>query len=449
MQNKVFGMLEQKKLSHVGFHIFFESDLLIRARSPPRHWPPPYHFYKVFWFSFDFFLLCIILSTRPLLFEHKLDVDGVIDFIHKSLLNRHITPNEPALLLTLLAFSPNAFCAHISVDLLSEQGETTSRKYEKETSSWTETKKIAHHPSILCCQHTHTHTTFNSIDRHAIGQWLVIQIPFRILLRTQRRFGSIDATAFRIKKKNETNKKRNLQLNPTAFKRKRVQKQIQLIRLEHGISLGHCFFQKWISIFSIAFDHVEVNIGYHNGNSSSNCHQKCDYVARQCTNRDGILWFDNLRFFVQLLQQLVLIWASGHVLDISYCVLIEFICLFLCSFLTDLWNHEISFTASIGSFSPPMLPEFSFSMNSILFQRGIYDADSFTTVTKYGLKMQVTQDAALNTYLKQVLAQISGFFLLLFSACWSLFDSLAYEGRCEKTGSCDHWRRKARSIGKG
>lgn len=50
---------------------------------------------------------------------------------------------------------------------------------------------------------------------------------------------------------------------------------------------------------------------------------------------------------------------------------------------------------------------FGFSINSILYQRGIYDPDSFISVSKYGLKMLMTTDQALQTYLKRVLSQLS------------------------------------------
>lgn len=45
---------------------------------------------------------------------------------------------------------------------------------------------------------------------------------------------------------------------------------------------------------------------------------------------------------------------------------------------------------------------------SILFQRGIYEAESFTKVQKYGLGMQVTTDNGLAEYLKKVLTQLQG-----------------------------------------
>jgi len=49
---------------------------------------------------------------------------------------------------------------------------------------------------------------------------------------------------------------------------------------------------------------------------------------------------------------------------------------------------------------------FGYSINSILFQRGIYEPESFTKVQKYGLGMQVTTDAGLAAYLKNVLVQM-------------------------------------------
>ena len=41
-----------------------------------------------------------------------------------------------------------------------------------------------------------------------------------------------------------------------------------------------------------------------------------------------------------------------------------------------------------------------------MFQRGIYDPDTFTKVQKYGLGMQVTTDHGLAEYLKRVLTQL-------------------------------------------
>jgi mitotic spindle assembly checkpoint protein MAD2 len=50
---------------------------------------------------------------------------------------------------------------------------------------------------------------------------------------------------------------------------------------------------------------------------------------------------------------------------------------------------------------------FGYSINSILYQRGIYPPETFRRVNKYGLTMLVTTDDALNAYLENVLTQLS------------------------------------------
>mmetsp|Transcript_36879 Transcript_36879/g.90750 ORF Transcript_36879/g.90750 Transcript_36879/m.90750 type:complete len:206 (+) Transcript_36879:78-695(+) len=50
---------------------------------------------------------------------------------------------------------------------------------------------------------------------------------------------------------------------------------------------------------------------------------------------------------------------------------------------------------------------FGYSINSILYQRGIYPPESFSKVQKYGLSMLVTSDGGLQKYLQQVLSQLS------------------------------------------
>jgi len=49
---------------------------------------------------------------------------------------------------------------------------------------------------------------------------------------------------------------------------------------------------------------------------------------------------------------------------------------------------------------------FSYSINSILYQRGIYPPETFKREPKYGLTMLVTTDDSLNAYLNQVLKQM-------------------------------------------
>lgn len=54
---------------------------------------------------------------------------------------------------------------------------------------------------------------------------------------------------------------------------------------------------------------------------------------------------------------------------------------------------------------------FAYSINSILYQRGIYPPESFAKVNKYGLQMMVTSDQWLQRYLQQVLSQLSEWLL--------------------------------------
>ncbi|GAB5373324.1 hypothetical protein AAMO2058_001741300 [Amorphochlora amoebiformis] len=50
---------------------------------------------------------------------------------------------------------------------------------------------------------------------------------------------------------------------------------------------------------------------------------------------------------------------------------------------------------------------FEYSINTILYQRGIYEPELFHTVTKYKLKLMITKDKGLVDYLKNVLAQLT------------------------------------------
>ena len=49
---------------------------------------------------------------------------------------------------------------------------------------------------------------------------------------------------------------------------------------------------------------------------------------------------------------------------------------------------------------------FGHSINNILYQRGIYDPDTFKTVKKYGVPIQVTTDPALAEYLDKITGQM-------------------------------------------
>ncbi|OJJ95379.1 spindle checkpoint protein MAD2 [Aspergillus aculeatinus CBS 121060] len=50
---------------------------------------------------------------------------------------------------------------------------------------------------------------------------------------------------------------------------------------------------------------------------------------------------------------------------------------------------------------------FEYSINSILFQRGVYPPEDFTTVKKYGLNMLVTSDDQVKAYIKKIMSQLN------------------------------------------
>ena len=51
---------------------------------------------------------------------------------------------------------------------------------------------------------------------------------------------------------------------------------------------------------------------------------------------------------------------------------------------------------------------FDFSVNNILYQRGIYPPESFKRVSQYGLGMMVTPDESLVAYMTNILRQLGG-----------------------------------------
>ncbi|CAD6581958.1 MAG: hypothetical protein TREMPRED_003144 [Tremellales sp. Tagirdzhanova-0007] len=54
---------------------------------------------------------------------------------------------------------------------------------------------------------------------------------------------------------------------------------------------------------------------------------------------------------------------------------------------------------------------FEYSVNSILYQRGVYPSDDFRMVKKYGLPMLVTSDESLTEYLTTILSQVQEWLL--------------------------------------
>ena len=55
--------------------------------------------------------------------------------------------------------------------------------------------------------------------------------------------------------------------------------------------------------------------------------------------------------------------------------------------------------------------KFEYSINTILFQRGVYPAEDFTPVKKYGLNMLVTSDDQVKAYIKKIMSQLNKWML--------------------------------------
>jgi HORMA domain len=49
---------------------------------------------------------------------------------------------------------------------------------------------------------------------------------------------------------------------------------------------------------------------------------------------------------------------------------------------------------------------FEYSVNSILYQRGIYPPETFKRATQYGLTMMVTTDEAVREYIQKIMHQL-------------------------------------------
>jgi hypothetical protein len=54
---------------------------------------------------------------------------------------------------------------------------------------------------------------------------------------------------------------------------------------------------------------------------------------------------------------------------------------------------------------------FNYSVNNILYQRGVYPPETFKRVSQYGLSMMVSTDDALVSYLSNILKQLEGTFI--------------------------------------
>ncbi|KAI9735880.1 MAG: Mitotic spindle checkpoint component mad2 [Cirrosporium novae-zelandiae] len=54
---------------------------------------------------------------------------------------------------------------------------------------------------------------------------------------------------------------------------------------------------------------------------------------------------------------------------------------------------------------------FEYSIHTILFQRGVYPAEDFTAVKKYGLNMLVSSDDQVKAYVKKIMSQLNKWML--------------------------------------
>ncbi|QLG70556.1 hypothetical protein HG535_0A04970 [Zygotorulaspora mrakii] len=72
---------------------------------------------------------------------------------------------------------------------------------------------------------------------------------------------------------------------------------------------------------------------------------------------------------------------------------------------------------------------FECSINSILYQRGVYSQDDFTTVKKYGLTLLKTQDDDLKAYIRVILLQVHKW--LIGQKCNKLVLCIVDKDECE------------------
>lgn len=91
---------------------------------------------------------------------------------------------------------------------------------------------------------------------------------------------------------------------------------------------------------------------------------------------------------------------------------------------------------------------FNCSVNSILYQRGVYPPESFKRISKYGLGMMITIDDGLISYLNNISRQLDGKIILLWMTISDeIFQSLADDVQCSKASSCDQRTRNSVYLG--
>ncbi|KAG8529338.1 uncharacterized protein KY384_005974 [Bacidia gigantensis] len=70
-------------------------------------------------------------------------------------------------------------------------------------------------------------------------------------------------------------------------------------------------------------------------------------------------------------------------------------------------THKLSLKGS----SKLVAEFFEYSINTILHQRGVYPAEDFTPVKKYGLNMLLTSDDQVKAYIKKIMSQLNKWML--------------------------------------
>lgn len=81
---------------------------------------------------------------------------------------------------------------------------------------------------------------------------------------------------------------------------------------------------------------------------------------------------------------------------------------------------------------------FNFSVNNILYQRGVYPPESFKRVANYGLPMMITTDEALLGYLVNVLRQLEGTSSIESRRCTICHSSRTYVMCCTCSFTLNH-----------
>ncbi|TKA74437.1 hypothetical protein B0A55_05068 [Friedmanniomyces simplex] len=66
-------------------------------------------------------------------------------------------------------------------------------------------------------------------------------------------------------------------------------------------------------------------------------------------------------------------------------------------------THKLALKGS----SKTVVEFFDYACNTILFQRGVYPPEDFTTVKKYGLNMMTSCDDQVKAYIKKIMSQLS------------------------------------------